>query len=169
MKHIFFPAALCCMLILAGCEGSPVTPKSSISDCNPNLDELKTARHMKAAVVDDPEVVSKEDYLFNYSEILTVRCTGDKQMQIIRHDPNYVCCMTPQSSIIRTGYTITMNSWDIGTMPCDCECPRNVECTLNGIPYGTYTFSLKHEHKEIHSVDLDFVPELDTMIVWKKY
>ena len=168
MKKIMFFAVMCSIMVLTGCDSS-VIPSSKISDCHPNTGELKPVKHMMSPIEDNESDLIPEIDTLDYSEVLTVRCTGEKRMQIIRHDPHFTCCMTPQNSIIRTGYTITIDDWDIGLTPCNCECPRNIESTMSNLPYGTYTFSLKHGHKEMHSVDLDFVPELDTMIVWKAW
>ena len=133
--------------------------QSHISDCNPDLESVVAPARMKAHLTGEEK--DSEEYFMRlqHSEILTVRCTGEKEMYIMRHDPGFTCCLTPHSSITRLGYTISMNDWTTGVMPCECMCPRNIETTLRDLPYGTYTFSLKFDTKEKHSVDLDFIPE----------
>ncbi len=173
-KSIFILLSAGCSILLSGCYSETTHPKTTVSDCNPNMQEMIGARvpHRMPANGSDavnPSEWTPEEWMSVYSwrHILSVSCTGDKEMQLIHYDPDFVCCLTPHSSCKRDGNTITLNDWDTGVEPCHCMCPRKVETSMTGIPYGEYTFILQRDGKEVHRTTISFAADTDALIVFE--
>lgn len=172
MKKAFFLLLAGCCILLSGCYSEARHPKTTVSDCHPDLQELigdRAPRRMPAEDIGitDPEEWTEEEWMeYSWKHILSVSCIGDKQMQIVHYDPDFVCCLTPHSSCKRQGNTIILNDWDTGVMPCNCLCPRKIETGLSEVAYGDYTFSLRFDSKEKHQATIHFTAATDTVIVF---
>ena len=149
--------------LLSACNNPSSHPKTDISDCHPDLTELRMPTLKMAA---ETEHLTDRDYIdMGERHMFAVNCVSENSMYISCYCPDFTCCLTPHCSCTRSGSTITFKCWETGLMPCNCLCPRKIETLLTGIPYGEYTLQMKFKDEVTMSATLNFTATTDTLLI----
>lgn len=149
--------------VLCACNNETTHPRTTISNCNPDMSEIQSKSRRMAKVNMDN---SEDDFVdLTYKHMLSVSCVDGSTMHIVCYVPSYTCCLTPHSDCSRDGNTITIKCWDTGLNPCNCNCPRKVETEMSDLPYGIYNFEVEYHDKLQMSASMNFTAETDTLLI----
>jgi len=79
----------------------------------------------------------------------TVRFAVSYDTLFVYHDSAYYnCCPMFSFTVEVDGSNVDFIEADTTTMPCDCMCYFNLDCSISGMEPGTYTARLWSENKE---------------------